>query len=323
MEYFSNYRYRRSLINKMSYTNADYIRNKLYDYSHYIDDFLYEIDSIDLDRSIINYLIEDPFILLQILLSNSQELNEIENFTIIKETILRRINLNDIYLILIDIVKNFIDVNATHIRVALSDICSICVSTSISFHNIEMSDRFENFEDIVLPLVPIIADTNVESILGGESILYIDKIKDKIDESKLIELQDEKIYEDELDDLNEYNMYDILFFLLTPEIAEHFNYITCLTIMKFKGKDAPNFDKFFKTFLNTASKFSTLPELEPDDIDDLKYVCLYIWFYSKYTASSIFSIYIELKMGVFSLIYFEENLKNLILTSLTTLRMLN
>ena len=180
MEYFSNYRYRRSLINKMSYTNADYIRNKLYDYSHYIDDFLYEINSIDLDRSIINYLIEDPFILLQTLLSNSQELNEIENFTIIKETILRRINLNDIYLILIDIVKNFIDVNATHIRVALSDICSICVSTSISFHNIEMSDKAENYEDLVLPLIPIIADTNVESILGGESILYIDKIIDKI-----------------------------------------------------------------------------------------------------------------------------------------------
>ena len=110
---------------------------------------------------------------------------------------------------------------------------------------------------------------------------------------------------------------------MSPEIGSNFYYLTCLTIQRFKGYKDVTYDEFFSEFIKVVSDNYDSIELSEDKLADLNFVCLFIWFYSKFPASSIFSIFIELKVGVFTLKYFEDNLKNLIYTSLTTLRMLN
>ena len=112
--------------------------------------------------------------------------------------------------------------------------------------------------------------------------------------------------------LNEYNMYDLFIFLISPEIGSNFNYLTCLTIQRFRGYKDVTYDEFFSGFIRVVEDSYGEFKISPEKFDDLRLVCLFIWFYSKFPASSIFSMFIELKLGVFTLRYFKDNLKNLI-----------
>lgn len=323
MNTFDIYRYKRSKLNNLLYTNDDRCNNILRDYVRHVGNMLENIDILDLNNDLMIHLTSDPFVILYVTLSNSPELNEIENFIILKEYVLRRIGVVYVYEDVCDKLKDFIDLDTRLIEIAISNICSMVINVAIDYRNLELCEDVENLEELVLPLIPIIAESNIDHILGSESAYYINKITDTVSSETLIELEDEDEYESEISALNEYNMYDLLFFLISPEIGSNFYYLTCLTIQRFKGYKDVTYDEFFSEFINVVSDNHDSIELNEDELDDLKLVCLFIWFYSKFPASSIFSMFIELKAGVFTLKHFEDNLKNLIYTSLTTLRLIN
>ena len=323
MNTFDIYRYKRSKLNNLLYTNDDRCNNVLRDYVRHVGNMLEDIDILDLNNDLIIYLTSDPFVILYITLSNSPELNEIENFIILKEYVLRRIGIIYIYEDVCDKLKDFINLDTRLTEIAMSNICYIVVNAAIDYRNLELAEDVENLEDLVLPLIPIIADSNIDHILGSESAYYINKITDTVSRERLMELEDEDEYESDMEALNEYNMYDLLFFIISPEIGSNFNYLTCLTIQRFKGYKDVTYDEFFSEFIRVISSNYDFGQLNLEKFEDLKLVCLFIWFYSKFPASSIFSIFIELKAGIFTLKYFEDNLKNLIYTSLTTLRLIN
>lgn len=323
MNTFDIYRYKRSKLNNLLYTNDDRCNDILRDYVRHVANMLEDIDILDLNSDLMIYLTSDPFVILYVTLSNSPELNEIENFIILKEYVLRRIGIIYIYEDVCDKLKDFINLDTRLTEIAMSNICYIVVNAAIDYRNLELAEDVENLEDLVLPLIPIIADSNIDHILGSESAYYINKITDTVSRERLMELENEDEYESDMEALNEYNMYDLLFFIISPEIGSSFNYLTCLTIQRFKGYKDVTYDEFFSEFIRVISSNYDFGQLNLEKFEDLKLVCLFIWFYSKFPASSIFSIFIELKAGIFTLKYFEDNLKNLIYTSLTTLRLIN
>lgn len=323
MNTFDIYRYKRSKLNNLLYTNDDRCNNILRDYVRHVNNMLEDIDILDLNNDLMIYLISDPFVILYVTLSNSPELNEIENFIILKEYVLRRIGVVYVYEDVCDKLKDFFDIKESLIEMAVSNICYMVMSVAIDYRNLELCEDAENLEDLVLPLIPIIAESNIEHILGSESIYYLNKIADTVSDERLVELEDEDEYESDMEALNEYNMYDLLFFLISPEIGSNFNYLTCLTIQRFRGYKDVTYDEFFSGFIRVVKDNYGEFKISPEKFDDLRLVCLFIWFYSKFPASSIFSMFIELKLGVFTLRYFKDNLKNLIYTSLTTLRLIN
>ena len=323
MNTFDIYRYKRSKLNNLLYTNDDRCNDILRDYVRHVGNMLEDIDILDLNSDLMIYLTSDPFVILYVTLSNSPELNEIENFIILKEYVLRRIGIIYIYEDVCDKLKDFINLDTRLTEIAMSNICYIVVNAAIDYRNLELAEDVENLEDLVLPLIPIIADSNIDHILGSESAYYINKITDTVSRERLMELENEDEYESDMEALNEYNMYDLLFFIISPEIGSSFNYLTCLTIQRFKGYKDVTYDEFFSEFIRVISSNYDFGQLNLEKFEDLKLVCLFIWFYSKFPASSIFSIFIELKAGIFTLKYFEDNLKNLIYTSLTTLRLIN
>ena len=323
MNTFDIYRYKRSKLNNLLYTNDDRCNDILRDYVRHIRNMLENIDMLDLNNDLMIYLTRDPFVILYVTLSNSPELNEIENFIILKEYVLRRIGVVYIYEDVCDKLKDFFDIKESLIEMAVSNICYIVMSVAIDYRNLELYEDVENLEDLVLPLIPIIAESNIEHILGSESIYYLNKIADSVSDERLIELEDEDEYESDMEALNEYNMYDLLFFLISPEIGSNFNYLTCLTIQRFRGYKDVTYDEFFSEFINVINDKYEYFQVDVEKFEDLRFVCLFIWFYSKFPGSSIFSIFIELNLGVFTLRYFKDNLKNLIYTSLTTLRLIN
>ena len=323
MNTFDIYRYKRSKLNNLLYTNDDRCNNILRDYVRYVGNMLENIDILDLNNDLMIYLTSDPFVILYVTLSNSPELNEIENFIILKEYVLRRIGVVYVYEDVCDKLKDFFDIKESLIEMTISTICYIVISVAIDYRNLELCEDVENLEDLVLPLIPIIAESNIEHILGSESIYYLNKIADTVSDERLVELEDEDEYESDMEALNEYNMYDLLFFLISPEIGSSFNYLTCLTIQRFRGYNDLTYDEFFSGFIRVVEDNYGEVKISPEKLEDLRLVCLFIWFYSKFPASSIFSMFIELKLGVFTLRYFKDNLKNLIYTSLTTLRLIN
>ena len=323
MNTFDIYRYKRSKLNNLLYTNDDRCNDILRDYVRHVRNMLENIDILDLNNDLMIYLVNDPFVILYDTLSNSPELNEIENFIILKEYVLRRIGVVYVYEDVCDKLKDFIDLDTRLIEIAISNICSMVINVAIDYRNLEFCEDAENLEQLLLPLIPIIAESNIDHILGSESAYYINKITDTVSRETLIELEDEDEYESEISALNEYNMYDLLFFLISPEIGSSFNYLTCLTIQRFRGYNDLTYDEFFSGFIRVVEDNYGEFKISPEKFEDLRLVCLFIWFYSKFPASSIFSMFIELKLGVFTLRYFKDNLKNLIYTSLTTLRLIN
>ena len=282
MNTFDIYRYKRSKLNNLLYTNDDRCNDILRDYVRHVRNMLEDIDILDLNNDLMIYLTSDPFVILYVTLSNSPELNEIENFIILKEYVLRRIGVVYVYEDVCDKLKDFFDIKESLIEMAVSNICYMVMSVAIDYRNLELYEDAENLEDLVLPLIPIIAESNIEHILGSESIYYLNKIADSVSDERLIELEDEDEYESDMEALNEYNMYDLLFFLISPEIGSNFNYLTCLTIQRFRGYNDLTYDEFFSEFINVINDKYEYFQIDVEKFEDLRFVCLFIWFYSKF-----------------------------------------